>query len=384
MAVCALLGMALGATVPLRSLAAQTVALDPADDSWEFTGDSRIGTVGGSPSLLLRTGQALRRDVSFEDGVIEFEYRGTDERAFLGVVLRVGEDGTAEDVYLRLHKSKQPDAIQYTPDYRGRGQWQLFHGPDATAFAALEPDTWTRVRISVAGDRAAVTVGDAPEPQLVIGQLRSGRADGFVGFWANQPGADESAPLTAALRNVRIVHGAPDPIPAGGTSPSSPEGVIRAWGVSPGFIRSGEVVKEIPSAALDGPWSRHTTLHDGLLPLEPHVERPEADGVPAVVAGVTIDSDADRTIRLDLGFSDDASVFLDGRLLYSGRHFFSANFPRRQGLVTLDQASLYLPLESGRNTLMVAVSEVFGGWAVIGSIPEREGLTVRPMEEAGP
>lgn len=378
----ALLAVALWAMFPARSMAAQGAVLDPASSSWEFTGDTRVGTVDGSPSLLLRTGQALRRDVSFDDGVIEFEYRGTDERAFLGVVFRAGEDGTADDVYLRLHKSKQPDAVQYTPDYRGRGQWQLFHGPEATAFATLDPDTWTPVRISVAGDRAAVTVGDATEPQLVIGELLSGRSGGFVGFWANQPGADESAPLTAALRDIRITHGTPGPI-ASAEPASPPEGVIRAWGVSPAFLRSGEVVTEIPAAAREGPWSRQATLRGGLLPLEPHVERPEGDGVPAVVAAVTIDSDVDRTIRLDLGFSDDASVFLDDRLLYSGRHSFSTNFPRRQGLVTLDQVSLYLPLESGRNTLMVAVSEIFGGWAVMGRIPEREGLTVRPMEGAG-
>ena len=85
-------------------------------------------------------------------------------------------------------------------------------------------------------------------------------------------------------------------------------------------------------------------------------------------------------MRLDLGFSDDASVFLNDRLLYAGHQEFSANFPRRQGLVTLDEATLYLPLERGRNTLLVAVSEVFGGWAVMGRIPEREGLTIRTIE----
>lgn len=43
---------------------------------------------------------------------------------------------------------------------------------------------------------------------------------------------------------------------------------------------------------------------------------------------------------LDLGFSDNAAVFLDGRLLYEGLLGFSHNFPRRQGLVTLDKASV--------------------------------------------
>lgn len=360
--------------------AGRTASLSPDDDAWEFTGDSGVGMVDGVPTLLLRTGHALRRDVAFEDGTIEFDYRGTDDRAFLGVIFRTGEDGTAEDVYLRLHKSKQPDALQYTPDYGGRGQWQLFHGPGATANLALRPDTWTHVKVEVAGDRAAVTVGEADEPQLVIPELVSGRSSGFVGWWANQPGADAGSPLTAAVRNIRITHGQQRTI-AAGPRPSAPFGLVRAWGVSTSFLRDAEadVVTGVPTAVRSGPWTRVVARPDGLTPLEPHVERPEGDGVPTVVAGIEIDSDAARTVRLDLGFSDDASVFLNDRLLYAGHQEFSANFPRRQGLVGLDQASLYLPLEAGRNTILVAVSEIFGGWAVMGRIAERDGLTVRAL-----
>lgn len=357
----------------------RTDRLDPTDETWELTGDTSVGMVDGLPTLQLRTGQALRPDVTFGDGVIEFDFRGTDERAFLGVTFRTGEDGTGEDVYLRLHKSKQPDAIQYTPDYRGRGQWQLFHGPDATASVAFRPGAWTHVRVEVAGDRAAVTVGDAGEPQLTVRELASGRTSGFVGLWANQPGADVGAPLTAAVRNVRITHGQQRAIVVDRPAPP-PFGLIKAWAVSPAFLRTGDVVTEIPAGVENTGWTRVTAREDGLTPLEPHVERPEGEGVPTVVAGLEIDSDAERSVRFDLGFSDDASVFLNGRLLYAGHQSFSANFPRRQGLVSLDQATLYLPLQRGRNTVMVAVSEIFGGWAVMGRLPDREGLRVGTIE----
>jgi len=357
----------------------RTVRVEPTDEAWEFTGDTSVGMVDGLPTLQLRTGQALRPDVTFEDGVIEFDFRGTDERAFLGVTFRTGEDGTGENVYFRLHKSKQPDALQYTPDYRGRGQWQLFHGPEATAFVAFHPGDWTHVRVEVVGERAAITVGDADEPQLVVPELASGQSTGFVGWWANQPGAEVGAPLTAAVRNIRITPGQQRAIMAE-SAPPLPFGLVRAWGLSETFTRMGDVVTEVPSAVRDGSWQRVVARPGGLTPIEPHVDRPGADGVPVVVAGLTVDSDEARTVRLDLGFSDDASVFLNGRLLYAGHQAFSANFPRRQGLVSLDQASLYLPLQSGRNTVLVAVSEIFGGWAIMGRIPEREGLTVRTFE----
>jgi len=358
----------------------RTDRLEPTEEAWELTGDTSVGMVDGLPTLRLRTGQALRPDVTFEDGVIEFDFRGTDERAFLGVTFRTGEDGTGEDVYLRLHKSKQPDAIQYTPDYRGRGQWQLFHGPDATAYVAFRPGEWTQVRVEVTGDRAAVTVGDAGEPQLIVRELASGRTSGFVGLWANQPGATVAAPLTAAVRNIRITHGQQRAIVVADRPEPPPFGLIKAWALSPAFLRTGDVVTEIPAGVGSAEWTRVVAREDGLTPLEPHVERPEGEGVPTVVAGLEIDSDAERTVRFDLGFSDDASVFLNGRLLYAGHQTFSANFPRRQGLVSLDQATLYLPLRRGRNTVMVAVSEIFGGWAVMGRLPDREGLRVRTIE----
>lgn len=358
-------------------LPGQAVHLDPSDGAWEFTGDTEAGIVDGAPALMMRTGQAVRRDLAFEDGVIEFEYRGTDDRAFLGVTFRVGDDGTGEDVYLRLHKGKQPDALQYTPDFRGRGQWQLWHGPDATAFAGLRPAEWTPVRIEVSGSRAEVTVGAVDSPQLVTSALASGRDSGFIAFWANQPGAGSDAPLTAAIRNIRVT---PRTALAGEAAPppAAQPGVVRAWGVSSAFSRTGDDVLEVPRDVVSGQWTVVEARADGLLPLEPHVERPGAQGAPAVIAALRLEVDRERIARLDLGFSDDASVFLNGRLLYSGRHSFSTNFPRRQGLISLDQASLYLPLRPGENVLMVVVSEVFGGWGIMGRIADRAGLRVAP------
>jgi uncharacterized protein (TIGR02246 family) len=358
----------------------QTTHLDPADGAWEFTGDTEAGVVDGSPVLLMRTGKALRRDLIFDDGVIEFEYRGTDNRAFLGATFRVAGDGTGEDIYFRLHKSKQPDAVQYTPDLRGRGQWQLWHGPGATAFATFRPGEWTPVRIDVSGGRARVTVGSAGAPQLVVASLASGQDSGFIGFWANQPGAGSDAPITAAIRNIRIIHGVAAPIQVDESPPPEP-GVVRAWGVSRAVVRDGDDVSVLPSDVSAGTWSAVSARPDGLLPLESHVERPDASGVPAVITALRIESDRARVVRFDLGFSDDASVFLNGQLLYSGRHSFSANFPRRQGLITLDQAALYLPLTSGENALMVVVSDAFGGWGVLGQIADRTGLRIAPGTE---
>jgi len=53
-----------------------------------------------------------------------------------------------------------------------------------------------------------------------------------------------------------------------------------------------------------------------------------------------------------------------------------------QYLITLDEHTVYLPLDAGDNELVLAVSDVFGGWGFMGQFPERAGLTVRPPAEA--
>ena len=82
--------------------------------------------------------------------------------------------------------------------------------------------------------------------------------------------------------------------------------------------------------------------------------------------------------RLKLGFSDEASVFLNGQILYSGDQHYSFNFPRQEGLIHLDQASIYLPLVEGENEVRIVISEVFGGWGVMAQFDDPAGLTFEP------
>jgi hypothetical protein len=378
-------GLLLALLVSTHALAAprdpagtQDLRLPPTDDAWLLHGEAEVGEVEGAPVLLLRSGSAIRPDITFEDGTIEFDFRPTDRRAFLGVVFRGQEDGTGEDIYLRLHKSGLADALQYTPDYRGHGQWQIFHGPDATAAARFRPREWQHARIEVAGSQAALFVGGSDEPQLVASHLRTGVGRGALAFWGNQPGASGDDPMTAAIRDILVRPG----VTTYAFKPTEDEealpGVIGQWGLAGPFARSGDDVLDLPPET-GVEWRPIGVGATGVLELDRHVDRvPKA--VSYALAGVRIRSDAARTIRLRLGFSDDASVFLNGRLLTSFRNAFSTNFPRRQGLLLPEQASVYLPLREGENQLVVAVSEIFGGWGLYGRISDRTGLTVVPLD----
>jgi len=66
--------------------------------------------------------------------------------------------------------------------------------------------------------------------------------------------------------------------------------------------------------------------------------------------------------RLDIGYSDDVSVFLNGRILFRGRSSQYYRDPGFLGIMNLDNDVVYLPLKKGTNELVLAVSDLGGGW----------------------
>src|SRR5262245_64887741 len=66
----------------------------PFDAGWELSGDAtRIEVHQGHRALRIRTGKAIRRDVSLEDGTIDFDVAMPRRRAFVYVLFRMGSDG---------------------------------------------------------------------------------------------------------------------------------------------------------------------------------------------------------------------------------------------------------------------------------------------------
>ncbi len=82
------------------------------------------------------------------------------------------------------------------------------------------------------------------------------------------------------------------------------------------------------------------------------------------------------TYRLDLGFSDIATVFVNGQPMYRGDAHYSYDAPRQDGLIGYGQASVFLPLHAGENELAVIVTDSFGGWGLQARFRNAEGLTV--------
>lgn len=353
------------------------------DPAWK-TSDPRprLETVGGQPALRLTTGTATRRDVELRDGTIEFDLWSTGERAFAYLHFRMQSDTEFEAIYFRLHKSRLPDAVQYDPFYQGLGNWQLFHGPDATAAADLPSGRWIHVRLVLSGEKAALFLDGATAPTLVVPKLARGAQGGYIAlrsFLGANIRTDVEPPSSFANVVVR-----PDVIDYDFSRVVEPPavplpGLVSRYRISKAFAPPAGPVLDIPASLGNAEaWSTAKALPSGLVVIGKEVAVPEGARRYAAVAALRVRATEAGLKRLRLGFSDEISVFLNGRILFSADQRYSFNFPRQEGLIHLDQAAVYLPLVKGDNEIRLAISEVFGGWGLMAQFDDPAGLVIEP------
>lgn len=371
------------------ALAAQAVPERPlpfSDKTWELRGErTTIVKEGERDVLQIETGAARRPDVRFEDGAIDFDVQLTSRRSFVTVEFRAAGEGEFEEVYLRPHKANLPDAVQYAPVWQGRGSWQLYHGPGGTAAVAFEPGTWTHVRVIFEGRRAALFVKDMEKPALIVSHLVRDPRPGYIGLRGLLPPGVPGAGPIARFANVVVRTGpvrfdfsaalAAAAAPSR-ESPAESVTAVRSWAVSRSFIPENEDPRALPAATVTGDFQKIDADQNGLLELHRYVPVPKGSVVTAGVARIMVRAETAGSYAFDLGFSDIATVFLNGRPIFRGDASYSVDTPRREGLIGYDQARLYLPLVSGNNDLSIVVSDVFGGWGIMARFLGARGLTI--------
>lgn len=362
--------------LPLALHAAEVMPLKFDQSAWEFEGeDSTVEDFHGRTALRMRTGSAVRRDVRFSQGTIEFDMQLTPYRAFAFVRFRMQDDGEFEELYFRSHKSLLPDAIQYTPVFRRAGQWQLYHGVGATAAAEYPPNEWVKVRIVVGDSMAAVFVGSTDEPQLVVPHLAHPSRSGYFAFGSFLPQGEPQGVYPTNFANLVL---RPSEVTYDFSSverePVEIAGLIKKWQISSSYAPQEGAILSLPDTILaDADWITVAAEPSGLVALSRYRAKPEGVRRATLLAKLNLEAAVAGVHRFNFGYSDEVSVFLNGSLLFSGNDSYSFNFPRRQGLISIDQGSIYLPLKAGENELILAITDVFGGWGLMGQFEETAG-----------
>lgn len=324
---------------------------------WKITGQEAVKeTHLGQPALRLKLGQALLPDADFKNGVIEFDIALSKARCFPGIDFRMQDSANCEEYYLRPHQSGNPDAMQYTPVYNGMGGFQLYYGAGYNNRVELPFDRWLHIKMVVKEKEAEIFFDNKPEPVLYINRLDRAPAAGMISL-AN--------PWDAVAWYSNFVYTPGDTVTIKSTRelPKLPEGTITSWEVST-VISEKQVEGRTRLQAGDTTSLRWKTLwadHNGITNVS--VIATVAGEKNTVFVRKIIDAGTAGIQKLQFGFSDKARVYLNGRLLYEGNDEFATRDYRFLGTVGYWDA-LYLPLQKGRNELLIAISEAFGGWGI--------------------
>ena len=358
----------------------QTLSVPADSPRWDLQGEAKVAEYQGRKCLLLDGGAAILKDFEMRDGVIDADVAITGKRGFVGFDFRLDKDGANyEEVYLRPHESGLPDAIQYTPVLNTGRNWQIYNGPGFTGAVDIPRDVWFHLRLEVTGAQAKLYVKDMNRPALVMDDLKSGIQKGQVALYD----------LTGATYFSNFeVRTTPD-APWERHLPAMPPGTLTKWSLSPSYDGLGRnLERPLTRSESDAiQWQDVDAEPPGFVALYRYREAPHPrvtfqtdfstrlqpqPGMKVLYARTIIDSDRDQVKKLEIGYSDDVSVFLNGKILYRGRSAQGFRDPRFLGIVNPENDAVYLPLKKGSNELMLAVSELGGGWGFICRLAELE------------
>ncbi|PWV55730.1 hypothetical protein [Chitinophaga sp. S165] len=340
---------------PFTIVAQTTIPFD--SPRWQIRGEEAVAeTHLGQPALRLKLGNALLPDANFKNGIIEFDIALSKARYFPGIHFRMQDSSNFEEYYLRPHQSGNPDAMQYTPVYNQLGGFQLYYGPGYNNAVELPFGRWLHIKMVVKEKEAEIYFDNGAEPVLYIHPLKRDIISGAIELtnpWSGVAWYSNFAYTSTDDVTIKSKRAAPVLAP----------GTITSWEVSSVFSEK-QIAERTQLQAADTTSLKWKTLwadHNGITDLA------QLSGVTqemnTVFVRKTIDATAPRIRKMSFGFSDGARVYLNGRLLYEGKDIFNSRDYRFLGTVGYWDA-VYLPLQKGRNEVLIAVSELFGGWGI--------------------
>jgi 3-keto-disaccharide hydrolase len=318
--------------------------------------------------MRLNSGNAVLKDITFSDGTIEFDVN-TIGRGAPGIAFRQQDEGNFELLYLR------PDpncpafraCMQYAPQTHGVLLWDFF--PQYETRAPLRENGWNHIKMVVSGRRMNVFVNDSPSPTLQVGRLEGDAMKG--GLRLQGPGTFANMVITPDAVEGLSPEPARDPL-------EGDRGVLRNWRLSKSSsLPAGKepMYDEMPGASPE--WKPIGTERNGLVNLSREYGLPvHAPNRAVAWLKTTITSDRKQTKKVDIGWTREVWVFVNGKPVYAGKNLFDLEEERKapDGRCSLENGTFTLPLEAGDNEVAVALANNFFGWGLMLRLADPEGV----------
>ncbi len=326
--------------------AQQSVPFD--NTHWQLNGGQ---TVKYKDKTALMGGHVMLKEAEFSDGTIEVDMIFTESRGFAGINFRIREDGEYEHFYIRPHKSGLSDALQYTPVFNGLSSWQIYNGPGYTAGAIIPKNEWIHIKLTVKGSQARIYLNNSDTPSLTIDRLQHGKSIGQIGLFGPANGLVHYANFQYQ-KTSDLQFNPPAAL-------DIPLGFVKQWELcQPMQLRNVNTETCPDPSSLK--WKKVLANETGIVDIARH--RIPIDGDASVIyAKTSLNSDKDKQTAITFGYSDVATIFVNGQPVFHGNNAFRTRDPAFLGIMgRFDQ--IYLPLKKGRNEIVLMIAESFGGW----------------------
>lgn len=332
---------------------------------WQANGDvSFQHDPAGRDLLVVKKGYAELKDTDFSNGTIEFDVKFVGQR-ITGITFRQHDDA-ADALYFRPSTdcAVSEECIQYMPTAHHLFEWDLY-GQYQT-HAPIDAGGWNHVRLVLSGARMQVFINGARSPTLAVATLVGGFPDGTIRLH----GPASYAHLSLA---PNVVAGLP--ALASSDPAKSDLRYIRHWLVSAPFVMPGRMDATlqqktgIDPAYSSAPGATASWKH---IPLDPgglvNLTRWYGDAQAGqAIAGIwlktTINADQDRMTHVDIGWTREVWIFVNGTLAYQGKNLYGVKGASKEpgGRLSLTNGSFDLKLRKGENRIVVALDDNFAG-----------------------
>ncbi len=351
------------------SVAQDIIAIDTTN--FEINAQSYvIEQYKGQNAIYIQGGTLSPKNMSFLNGTIEFDIYLKKEQAFPGVIFRMTKEQNAELFYMRPHQSGNPDATQVLPITRGISPWQLYFGARHSFVYKYIYDDWTHVKIVVNDNKAQIFLNHAEEAHLSW-YLFHPTQEGTLFFRGGNRSGMHIANIKidkskTALVNFKSVDRKPI------------KGLIPQWEVSDKFEEKLlEDPAQLKTVISSRKWGKKIQVEEGTAAnISRQINLRNKVPGNTVFAKINIDSDKTQSKLFEFGYSDRVVLILNGKPVYRGNNTFRSRDYRYLGSIGLFDAA-YLNLQKGKNELLLAVSENFGGWLVTGRFKDMKGIKIR-------